>query len=165
MLAGTEVDILSNGSLDFPDEVLEKLDIVVASIHSGFNQSRDCITGRIVSAMENPHVDIIAHPTGRLLGTREPYAVDMGRVIEVAAATGTALEINAYYERLDLNDADARRAAGCGVKVAISTDSHHPDQLWMMDLGVRTARRGWLTRVDVLNTLPLNSLRRALRTR
>lgn len=163
VLAGTEVDILSNGSLDFPDEILEKLDVVVASIHSGFNQSRDRITGRIVSAVENPHVDIIAHPTGRLLGSRQPYAVDMGRVIEAAAATRTALEINAYYERLDLNDVDARRAAESGVKIAISTDAHHPDQLWMMDLGVRTARRGWLRRGDVLNTLTVSSLRKALR--
>jgi DNA polymerase (family 10) len=163
VLAGTEVDILSDGSLDFPDGVLERLDVVVASIHSGFNQSRDRITGRILSAMENPHVDIIAHPTGRLLGSREPYAVDMARVIEAAARTRTALEINAYYERLDLNDADAKRAAESGVKIAISTDSHHPDQLWMMDLGVRTARRGWLTRSDVLNTLTVSSLRKALR--
>jgi DNA polymerase (family 10) len=119
VLAGTEVDILSDGSLDFPDEVLGKLDVVVASIHSGFTQSRDRITGRILSAMENPHVDIIAHPTGRLLGSREAYAVDMGRVIDAAAETRTALEINAYYERLDLNDADARRAAECGVRIAI----------------------------------------------
>lgn len=163
VLAGTEVDILSNGSLDFPDEILERLDVVVASIHSGFNQSSDRITGRIVSAMEDPHVDIIAHPTGRLLGSRQPYAVDMGRVIEAAAETRTALEINAYYERLDLNDIDARRAGESGVKIAISTDSHHPDQLWMMELGVRTARRGWLTRENVLNTLTVSSLRKALR--
>jgi DNA polymerase (family 10) len=164
VLSGTEVDILSDGSLDFPDEVLGRLDVVVASIHSGFNQSRDRITGRILSAMENPHVDIIGHPTGRLLGTRQPYAVDMGRVIEAAAETGTALEINAYYERLDLNDVDSRRAAESGVKIAISTDAHHPDQLWMMELGVRTARRGWLTRADLLNTLTVSSLRKALRS-
>jgi DNA polymerase (family 10) len=162
VLAGTEVDILSDGSLDFPDEVLEELDVVVASIHSGFGQSSDRITGRILSAMEDPHVDIIAHPTGRLLGSREAYAVDMGRVIEGAAETGTALEINAYYERLDLNDADARRAAEHGVKIAVSTDAHHPDQLWMMDLGVRTARRAWLTRENVLNTLTLAPLRKTL---
>ena len=145
--------------------MLERLDVVVASIHSGFGQSSDRITGRMVSAVGNPNVDIIGHPTGRLLGTRDAYAVDLEAVMKAAADTGTALEINAYHERLDLNDVNSRRAAELGVAVAISTDSHHPDQLWMMDLGVRTARRGWLTRVDVLNTLSLNSLCRALRTR
>ncbi len=163
VLRGTEVDILSDGSLDFPDEVLEQLDVVVASIHSGFQQSRDRITGRILSAMENPHVDIIGHPTGRLLGTRPPYDVDLERVMEAAAETGTALETNAHYERLDLNDVNARRAAEMGVRIAISTDAHHPDQMWMMELGVHTVRRGWLRREDVLNTLPLRSLRKVLR--
>ena len=163
VLRGTEVDILSDGSLDFPDEVLEQLDVVVASIHSGFQQSRDRMTGRILSAIENPHVDIIGHPTGRLLGTRPPYDVDLERVMEAAAETGTALETNAHYERLDLNDVNARRAAEMGVRIAISTDAHHPDQMWMMELGVHTVRRGWLRREDVLNTLPLRSLRKVLR--
>jgi DNA polymerase (family 10) len=120
------------------------------------------MTGRIVSAIENPHVDIIGHPTGRLLGTREPYEVEIERVIEAAARTGTALEINAYQERLDLSDVHARRAAELGVKLAIGTDAHHVDQLWMMDLGVHTARRGWVTRKDVLNTLDTSALLRAL---
>jgi DNA polymerase (family 10) len=162
VLKGTEVDILSDGRLDLPDDLLARLDVVVASIHSGFGQPRDRMTGRILSAIENPHVDIIGHPTGRLLGSRDPYEVEIERVIEAAARTGTALEINAYQERLDLNDVNARRAAESGVKLAIGTDAHHVDQLWMMDLGVHTARRGWLTRKDVLNTLDVPSLRRAL---
>ena len=162
VLKSTEVDILSDGSLDFPDEVLERLDIVVASIHSGFQQSREKITGRMLSAIENPNVDIIGHPTGRLLGTRPPYDVDIDAVIAAAAETGTALEINSHYERLDLNDVHCRRAAEMGVRVAISTDSHHVDQLWMMELGVRTARRGWLKRENVLNTLTTKALMKAV---
>jgi DNA polymerase (family 10) len=162
VLKSTEVDILSDGSLDFPDDVLGDLDIVVASIHSGFQHSMDKITGRMVSAIENPHVDIIGHPTGRLLGTRPAYDVDLERVMEAAAEHGTALEINSHYDRLDLNDVNSRRAAEMGVKVAISTDSHHIDHLWMMELGVRTARRGWLTRDDVLNTLTLARLLKAI---
>jgi len=162
VLSGTEADILSDGSLDFPDDVLEKLDVVVGSIHSGFQQSGDKITGRILSAIRNPHVDIIGHPTGRLLGTRPAYDVDLEQVMAAAADAGTALEINAYHERLDLNDINARRAAEMGVKVAISTDSHHVDQMWMMELGVRTARRGWLEPANILNTLTTKKLLRAL---
>ncbi|MCK4410313.1 MAG: PHP domain-containing protein, partial [Candidatus Eisenbacteria sp.] len=162
VLSGTEVDILSDGSIDFPDDCLEKLDVVVASIHSGFQQSGDKITGRILSAIRNPHVDIIGHPTGRLLGTRPAYDVDLETVMAAAADSGTALEINAYHERLDLNDVNARRAAEMGVKLAISTDSHHVDQMWTMELGVRTARRAWLTPGDILNTLTTKALLRAL---
>ncbi|MCK4680442.1 DNA polymerase III, partial [bacterium] len=147
---------------DFPDDCLEKLDVVVGSIHSGFQQSRDKITGRILSAIQNPHVDIIGHPTGRLLGARPAYDVDLEAVMAAAADTGTALEINAYHERLDLNDINARRAAEMGVKVAISTDSHHVDQMWVMELGVRTARRAWLTPANILNTLTTKRLLRAL---
>jgi DNA polymerase (family 10) len=162
VLRGTEVDILSDGSIDFPDDVLEELDVVVASIHSGFQQSMDKITGRIISAIENPHVDIIGHPTGRLLGTRPAYEVDIEAVIAAAAEHGTALESNAHYERLDLNDVNCRRAAEMGVMIAISTDSHHPDQLWHMELGVRTARRGWLTKANVLNTKTTKGLLKAV---
>ncbi len=162
VLSGTEADILSDGSMDFPDEVLEKLDVVVGSIHSGFQQSSDKITGRILSAIQNPHVDIIGHPTGRLLGTRPAYDVDLEQVMAAAADTGTALEINAYHERLDLNDINARRAAEMGVKVAISTDAHHVDQMWVMELGVRTARRAWLTPASILNTLTTKALLKIL---
>jgi DNA polymerase (family 10) len=162
VLSGTEADILSDGSMDFPDDVLERLDVVVGSIHSGFQQSEDKITGRILSAIQNPHVDIIGHPTGRLLGTRPAYDVDLETVMAAAADTGTALEINAYHERLDLNDINARRAAEMGVKVAINTDSHHVDQMWTMELGVRTARRAWLTPANILNTLTTKALLKTL---
>jgi len=164
VLKGTEVDILSDGGLDMPDDLLERLDIVVASIHSGFGQSIDRITGRIVSAIENPNVDIIGHPTGRLIGSRQAYAVDLEQVMRAAAEHGTALEINAYPERLDLNAVNVRRAAELGVTIAISTDSHRPEELEWMDVGVRTARRGWLTKKGVLNARPLRSLRSALRS-
>jgi len=164
LLAGTEVDIRSDRSLDFPDEVLEKLDVVVAAVHSGFKQDVHTMTKRILGALENPHVDILAHPTGRLIGGREPYAVDINEILSRSAATGTALEINAYYERLDLSDLNCREAKKRGAKMIISTDAHQPHQLGWMRLGVAVARRGWLEKGDVLNTLPLerflNSLKR-----
>jgi len=162
VLSGTEVDILSDGRVDFPDEVLERLDIVIASVHSGFQQPRDRITGRIVSAIENPHVDVIGHPTGRLIGTRPEYDVDIERVMDAAARTGTALEVNCYHERLDLNDMNCRRAVDLGIPLALGTDSHHVDQLWMMELGVATARRGWVRAGSVLNTLPKGALLKRL---
>jgi len=165
VLKGTEVDIKADGTLDFPDDVLEGLDVVVASVHSGFNQSRDQITGRILSAIRNPHVDIIGHPTGRLLGTRPAYQVDLEAVMRAAAEHATALEINAYHERLDLNGPNARRAAEMGVRIAVNTDSHHVDQLWMMELGIKTARRGWLEPCSLLNALDLGALLRWLRKR
>jgi len=158
LLKGTEVDILSDGSLDLSDEVLSHLDIVVAAIHTGFKQPREQITKRILLAMQNPHVDVIAHPTGRLLGSRGPYDVDLDRVMDVAVQTHTALEINAYHERLDLTDIQCIRAKGKGVKISIGTDAHHPEQMWMMNLGVAVARRGWLERGDVLNCLPAHDL-------
>lgn len=162
VLKGTEVDILSDGSLDFPDDLLERLDVVVASVHSGFQQSREKITGRILSAIENPHVDIIGHPTGRLLGTRPAYDVDIEAVLRAAADASTALEVNAHYERLDLNDQNCRRAVDLGVMLAISTDSHADDQLWTMELGVKTARRGWVSSASVLNALTKTQLFRFL---
>ena len=162
VLKGTEADILSDGSVDYPDEVLERLDVVIASIHSGFQQTSDRITGRIIAAMENPHVDIIGHPTGRLIGRREAYRVDMEQVMEAAARTGTALEINCYDERIDLNDVHARRAAEMGVKLSLGTDSHDVSQMWAIAIGVHTARRGWLTPESLLNTLTLKALISAL---
>lgn len=158
ILKGTEVDILAEGRLDFPEKVLEKFDIVVASIHSGFKQDRAKMTKRIIQAFENPYLHIFAHPTGRLLGARDPYEVEMDKLIEAAKKFGKVLEINAYFERLDLDDIHCRKAKEMGIQVAISTDSHHPDQMWMMSLGVAVAKRGWLEKKDVLNTLSLKEI-------
>ena len=158
VLCGAEVDIKNDGSMDYPDRILSKLDVVLGAIHSGFKQDKNKITGRIISAVNNPHVDIIAHPTGRIIGVREPYEVDMEVILEEARKTGTALEINAYYQRLDLDDVWARKAKQKGVKMAIGTDSHHLNQLWMMRLGVGVAGRAWLEKKDILNTLSVAGL-------
>ncbi len=158
ILKGTEVDILSDGRLDLSEKVLEKLDLVVASIHSGFKQEKRKMTRRIIQALENPHVDILAHPSGRLLGARDPYEVEIDEVMEAAKEYGKALEINAYFERLDLDDIHCRKAKEMGIRVAIGTDSHQLDQMWMMSLGVAVARRGWLEAPDILNTLPLKDI-------
>jgi DNA polymerase (family 10) len=160
ILKGTEVDILAEGRLDFPEKVLEKFDIVVASIHSGFKQDRAKMMKRIIQAFENPYLHIFGHPTGRLLGARDPYEVEMDELIEAAKKFGKVLEINAYFERLDLDDIHCRKAKEMGIQVAISTDSHHPDQMWMMSLGVAVAKRGWLEKKDVLNTLSLKDILR-----
>jgi len=157
VLKGIEVDILRDGSLDFTDHILEKLDIVVASIHSGFRQN---VTQRMMRAMRNPHVDVISHPTGRLISRREGYEVDIQAVIKTAAETGTALEINAYYDRLDLNDLNAKKAKEMGVKMSIGTDSHGVETLWFLSLGVGVARRGWLEGKDLLNSLDADDLLR-----
>ncbi len=159
LLMGTELDILSDGTLDYPDDLLEEFDWVVASIHSGFKQSREKITRRIISAMENPRVDCIAHLTGRLINQRSPYELDIEEVLGVAAKTRTAIEINANYERLDLDDIWCKRAKQLGVKLAIGTDAHRLEHLDMLRLGVAVARRGWLEPADVLNTLPLKKIR------
>ncbi|UCE19433.1 MAG: DNA polymerase/3'-5' exonuclease PolX [Gemmatimonadota bacterium] len=155
LLSGIEVDIKTDGHLDCPDELLEKLDVVVAAIHSGFKKN---VTERMIKAMENPHVDSIAHPTGRLISSREGYDVNLDAVMRTAAETGTVLEINAHSERLDLDDVSCRKAKEMGARLAIGTDAHHLDQLWMMRLGVAVARRGWLGREDVINTYPLKKL-------
>lgn len=158
ILAGSEVDIKSDGSLDYPDKILKELDIVVAAIHTGFKQSEEQLTGRMVAAMENKYVGIIAHPSGRLLGQREPYALNMEKVLKKAKETETFIEINAFPERLDLMDINCRRARELGVKMAISTDAHISGHLDYMYLGVTVARRGWLEKKDVINTLPLEKL-------
>jgi DNA polymerase (family 10) len=163
LLAGVEVDIRSDGRMDFTDEILRQMDIVVASIHSGFRQSREQITRRLTSAMRNPCVSVIAHPTGRLIGERDPYDVDMHEVLKVAKETGTAIEINAYPLRLDLNDAYAKMAKEMGVRLAISTDTHITNQFDFMEYGVAIARRGWLEKRDVLNTMDYHSLLAALK--
>jgi DNA polymerase (family X) len=163
LLAGVEVDIQSDGQLDFPDELLKQLDIVVASIHAGFRQSREQLTKRMVSAMRNPYVSVIAHPTGRLIGERDPYDVDMNEVLKTAKETGTAIEINAYPLRLDLNDVYAKMAKEMGARIVISTDTHVISQFHYMTYGVSIARRGWLEKNDVLNTMHYSALRKALR--
>ncbi len=165
LIAGIEVDIRSDGNMDLPDDVLKEMEIVVASIHSGFRQSKEQITKRLVSAMRNPYVSIIAHPTGRLIGERDPYDVDMSEILKVAKETGTAIEINAYPLRLDLNDVYAKMAKEIGVPIVISTDTHIANQFDYMGYGVSIARRGWLEKKDVLNTLSYNSLIKALKKR
>jgi DNA polymerase (family 10) len=165
ILKGTEVDILSDGRLDFPEKVLEKLDLVVASVHSGFKQEQEKMTKRIVRALENPLVHILGHPSGRLLGARDPYEIEIEEVMEAAKRYGKALEINAYFERLDLDDIHCRKAKEMGILLAIGTDSHHLDQMWMISLGVAVARRGWLETKDVLNTLSLKEILKWCHTR
>lgn len=163
LLIGVEVDIRSDGRLDFSDDVLSKMDIVVASIHSGFKQSREQLTKRLVSAMKNPYVSVIAHPTGRLIGERDPYDIDMENILKTAKETGTALEINAYPLRLDLNDIYVKKAKDLGIKFAISTDTHVVSQFDYMYYGVSIARRGWLEKKDVINTLSYDQLLKELR--
>jgi DNA polymerase (family 10) len=162
-LKGVEVDIRGSGDLDLKDEALRKLDLVVASIHSGFTQPSAKLTARLVAAMENPLVKVIAHPTGRLLGKRDPYEVDMERVLQTAKETGTALELNAYPMRLDLKDTHVRAAREMGIPVVISTDAHLVSQFDFMAYGVSTARRGWIEKKDILNTSSLPILLKKLK--
>ena len=160
ILKGSEVDILTDGTLDLSEKILEKLDFVVAAIHSGFKQDKEKMTKRIIRALENPLIHVIAHPSGRLLGARDPYEVEIEGLMEAAKKYRKALEINAYFERLDLDDIHCRKAKEMGIQVAIGTDSHHLDQMWMISLGVAVARRGWLEAPDILNTLPLKGILR-----
>ncbi|MDR7483908.1 MAG: DNA polymerase/3'-5' exonuclease PolX [Armatimonadota bacterium] len=159
VLIGTECDILADGSLDYPDEVLADLDVVIASVHTRFRMSREEMTRRIIRAMEREQADIIGHPTGRLLGARDPYEVDVEAIVDAAARTGTVLELNASPERLDLKDAHVRLARERGVLIEIGTDAHQTAHLRHMVLGVSVARRGWLEAKDVINTRPLAKLR------
>jgi DNA polymerase (family 10) len=163
ILAGIEVDVRSDGQLDLPDDVLRKMDIVVASIHSGFKQSRAQLTKRLESAMKKPYVSILAHPTGRLIGERDSYDVDIKEILQVAKETGTVIEINAYPLRLDLNDVHARMAKEMGIPLVISTDTHIISHFDYMTYGVSIARRGWLEKRDILNTLGCDSLIKALK--
>jgi DNA polymerase (family X) len=152
VLAGSEVNVLPDGSLDYDDGLLAELDWIVASVHTSFRMSEEELTARIVTAIEHPLVDAIGHPTGRLIGRREPYAIDVDRVIEAAARTGTFLEINSNPNRRDLSDVHARAAAQAGVKLVVNSDAHRPRTLSVMRYGVATARRAWLTPGDVANT-------------
>ncbi len=159
ILAGTEVDILANGSLDFDDKLLADLDFVTASIHSGLASAREKVMTRTLKAMDNPYVNCIGHPTGRLIGQREPMDIDMAAVIKHAAQTHTALEVNANPWRLDLKDTHCKMAIEAGVKLAIGTDAHSIGGLGLMGFGVATAGRGWATKADVLNILSLSKLK------
>ncbi|MCB0186525.1 MAG: hypothetical protein KDE31_19790, partial [Caldilineaceae bacterium] len=158
LLRGTEVEILADGTLGLPDEVLAELDIVVASIHSGLRQDRETITERCIKAIRNPHVDILGHATGRLIGSRSPSELDVERVLQVCLETGTVPEINAHPSRLDLSDIYARRAIEIGCKLAINSDAHEKTGMTMMVYGVATARRAWATAADVINTRPLSEM-------
>jgi DNA polymerase (family 10) len=160
LLAGSEVNILPDGSLDYEDELLEQLDWVVASVHTAFGMDEQRMTERMIAAIEHPLVDVIGHPTGRLIERREPYALDLEAIFAAAARTGTLLEINANPDRRDLSELYARAAVAAGVGIAIDSDAHRTDTLGNMRWGVLTARRGWLTAVDVANTRPWHELER-----
>jgi DNA polymerase (family X) len=158
VLAGTEVDIRQDGTLDYSDDLLAKLDFVVASVHSGFKQDKATLTMRVVRAMQNPHVRVIGHPTGRLLGDREPYELDLDEIMKEAARTRTCLEVNCNFHRLDLNDMHCRKAREMGVHVIINTDSHNYDDLLNLPYGVATAQRGWIEKDRVLNAKPVEDM-------
>jgi len=165
ILNGAEVEIRSDGSLDYTDEVLASLDLVIASLHSSLRQPREKITARLLKAMHNPHVDIIGHPTGRLMPDREGADLDMDAVLAVAAESGVALEINAHPARLDLDDVHAKRAIELGIKLSINTDAHDDAGMEVMHFGVSTARRGWVEAKDVINTFSPAQLTRWLKSR
>ncbi len=158
ILAGAEIDIRTDGTLDCEEEVLRKLDIVVAAIHTGFKQDIETMTSRITEAMRNKFVNVIAHPTGRLIQTRDAYLVDMQKVFEEAKRTNTFLELNSFPDRLDLNDINCREAKAHGIRIALGTDCHNRMQMEVMRYGVGTARRGWLEKKDVINCLKLKDL-------
>jgi DNA polymerase (family 10) len=160
LLAGTEVNIQLDGTPDYDDDLLAELDWVVASVHSSFRMGEQRMTERMLAAMDHPLIDVIGHPTGRLILKRDPYAVDVERLIEHAAATGTMLEINAAPDRRDLSDLHARAAAEAGVPIVIDSDAHSVRNLRLIEYGVATARRAWLTREQVANTRPWEELRK-----
>ena len=163
--AGAEVEVARDGRLDFPDAVLAELEVVIASLHVGLRQPREEITGRLVRVLEHPHVDIIAHPSGRLIERREGGDFDWERVFEVAARTGTALEINADPARLDLNDHHARRALDAGCVLTINCDAHHPSGLGLLEYGIAVARRAWARPEHILNCWPVDRIEDWLRHR
>ncbi len=165
ILQGVEMEIRADGTLDFPDEVLAELDIVIASLHVSLRQDRETITNRLLNAIRNPHVDMIGHPTGRLIPDREGADLDMDAVFAAAKESGVALEINAHPRRLDLSDVYVRRAVEMGIPISLNTDAHHPDQLGETHYGVATARRGWLEPDQVINTWDRDRLLNWLRSR
>lgn len=163
LLKGCEANILNDGSIDIKDSTLKKLDFVIAGIHSNFKMEKSKMTERIINAIKNPNVDIISHPTGRILQKRDEYQIDFDKILRAAKETGTILEINSYPERLDLSDQNIRRAKEAGVKMVINTDSHHLDQMRFMEFGIAQARRGWAEKKDIINCWPLEKLLKFLK--
>jgi DNA polymerase (family X) len=163
IFAGIEVDILADGDLDLSDDVLAQMDVVIASVHSVFNQEPAKMTDRLLKAISNPNTSIIGHPTGRLQLRRDAYQFDMDVVLTAAAKDKVAMELNSYPDRLDLNDVHLRQAKQRGVKIVINTDSHHTSHLDKIRYGILQARRAWLTKNDVLNTLPVQDFAKAMK--
>ena len=160
ILQGCEANIMPDGSIDIKDMALAKLDYVIAGIHSQLKMEKSKMTERMIKAMKNPNVDIVSHPTGRLIQRRDEYQLDLDKIFKVAKETGTILEINAYHERLDLNDQNIRRTKEAGVKMVINTDSHHKDQLQYIEFGIAQARRGWAEPSDIINTRSVEDLQK-----
>jgi DNA polymerase (family 10) len=165
VLCGMEVDILPDGRLDYPDEVLKDLDFVIAAVHTGFKQSEEQMTNRVMKAMENKYVHALSHPSGRLIGKRDPYAINMDKILKKAAEMGVWLEINAFPERLDLNDIYSKKAKEMGILLAIGTDAHNLTQMEYLYQGVYVAQRAWLEKKDVINTYPYEELLKLLKYR
>ncbi|MEM2838836.1 MAG: DNA polymerase/3'-5' exonuclease PolX [Thermoplasmata archaeon] len=160
VFASSEIDILEGGKLDYPKKIIEQLDYAVISVHSKFKMDEKEMTERIVTAMSNDKVKILAHPTGRIIGQREPYVFDFEKVMDAAKQNGIAMEINSFPERLDLNDVNVKRVIDRGIRIAINSDAHSPDQMEYTRFGLATARRGWAKKSDVINTMPLDKLRK-----
>jgi DNA polymerase (family 10) len=163
VLKGCEANIMADGSIDIDDEVLAEMDYVIAGVHSQFKMPREEMTQRLLTAMANPHVDIISHPTGRLLKKRDEYDLSLDKIFEAARATGTVMEINAYPERLDLNDLNIHICKSLGIKMVINTDTHQVDQLRLMRFGIAQARRGWAEKEDIINAWPVEKLLKMLK--
>jgi len=163
ILKGCEANILPDGKIDIDDDCLKEQDFVIAGVHSKFKMTKEEMTERIIRAMKNPHVDIISHPTGRLIQKRDEYEIDLDRILKVAKETGTILEINSYPERLDLNDINIKKAKETGVKMVINTDAHHVDQMRFIELGIAQARRGWAEKEDIINCWPLEKMLKFLK--
>ena len=163
IMSGIEVDILADGALDLSDSVLEQMDVVVASVHSAFNQEKSQMTDRLLRAISNPNVCILGHPTGRLQLRRDAYPIDFDALLRTAREKQVAMELNAYPDRLDLNDVHLRMAREHGIKIVINTDAHHTSHFEKIKYGILQARRAWLSAKDVLNTLPESEFRRAIK--
>ena len=163
ILKGCEANIMPDGSIDIDDKCLQEQDFVIAGVHSRFKMSKEEMTERIIRAIRNHHVDIISHPTGRLIQKRDEYEIDLDKILRVAKETGTILEINSYPERLDLNDINIKKAKEMGVKMVINTDAHHIDQMRFIEFGIAQARRGWAEKKDIVNCWPLETLLKYLK--